>query len=65
MRKLYIERQKPLYLPWYRRSWSWWYVAFGDFQPFKRFGHGGWVCLSVSWLKRFWNGAGPRPECCQ
>jgi hypothetical protein len=65
MRKLYIKRHQPLYLPWYKRSWSWWYVAYGEWQPFKRFGHGGWVCVSLRWFKRFWNGANPGPECCQ
>ena len=49
----------------HRGSWRWLYVAYGESQPFKRFGHGGWICFHFGWLKRFWNfeKAGCRAEC--
>jgi len=53
--RLYVHKHQ-------QAGWRWWYVALGDNQLFKRFGHSGWICLRASWLKRFWNGADPRPE---
>lgn len=49
----------------HKGSWRWFYLAYGEWQPFKRFGHGGWICLHLGWLKRFWNfnKTGPQPEC--
>ena len=44
-------------------GWRWWYIAFGNWHPFKRFGHSGWICLNLRWMGRFWNHDGPRPEC--
>lgn len=41
--------------PYWNRPWQWLYLSFGDYQPFKRFGHSGWVCLSVKWLWRYRN----------
>ena len=57
--KLVVKRHVPLYMGFWTRSWSWWYVAYGGYQPFKRFDHGGWICLRLGWLRRFWNGANP------
>jgi hypothetical protein len=39
----------------YRRGWKWWYLSIGKFQPFKKFAHSGWLCLSPSWAFRYWN----------
>ena len=54
MRKIYIKPHKT--------ERGWWYFAYGDWQPFKRFGHSGWICLRFSFFRRFWNYDGPRPE---
>lgn len=32
---------------------GWYYFAIGEWQPFKRFQHGGWFYLSWLWLRRF------------
>jgi len=32
---------------------GWFYFAINGWQPFRFLQHGGWVCLSLGWLKRY------------
>jgi hypothetical protein len=45
----WVRFQRPMYSAPNRR-WLWTPLTY-------RFGHGGWVYLSLPWLRRFWNGA--------
>ena len=42
-------------LHFHHSSWRWLYLSFRSWQPFRRFGHGGWIFLSLPWLWRFRN----------
>lgn len=40
-----------IYLRKHEHSRGWYYLSIFGWQPFARFGHGGWVCLNWKWLR--------------
>lgn len=40
-------------LHFHRGQPGWYYFATGEWQPFARFQHGGWVYLNWRWLRQY------------